>query len=241
MSRIAKIKLCLIVCIILVFFLFIGSIIIAIIPSFYLESSIIEIVCFFIISIPLLFASIFIIEFLAKKLLQRYKADIKVKQVNVAIASNKKFNSFLSVDNTVVYFKNIHHLKTVSEFFIDSLTVEECKIKRKKNNQFIKRKFSKANETISSKKHWIYQINLFKFDSEDIDKISDLIITLNNDELYEIGRINFGYSIKNNILVIRKFDCDGQVDMISFFRYVKLLKLFCKVYGISYKWLLNQL
>lgn len=91
------------------------------------------------------------------------------------------------------------------------------------------------------KKHWIYQINLFKFDSEDIDKISDLIITLNNDELYEIGRINFGYSIKNNILVIRKFDCDGQVDMISFFRYVKLLKLFCKVYGISYKWLLNQL
>ena len=94
MSRIAKIKLCLIVCIILVFFLFIGSIIIALIPSFYLESSIIEIVCFFAILIPLIFASIFIIEFLAKKLLQRYKADIKVKQVNVVIASNKNFNSF---------------------------------------------------------------------------------------------------------------------------------------------------
>ena len=154
------------------------------------------------------------------------------------------FSTFKSCDDISVYFINRHHLKTISEISMKVIDIDECKLKRKKNNVCIKKKFKKANESISSKKHWIYQVNLFKFNEEveeNIDRISNLIIDLNNDRLYEIGKINFGYNEKNRDLIIRIYDCDGKSDVSSFFRYMMLLKLFCKAYQINYKYLIKQL
>lgn len=108
----------------------------------------------------------------------------------------------------------------------------------------LRKKIKKANEVISSKKHWIYQINLFKFHeeiNENIEKICNLIVDLNNDNLYEIGKINFGYNEKTGDLIVRIYDCDGKSDVSSFFRYRRLLKLFCKAYQINYKFLIKQL
>ena len=160
------------------------------------------------------------------------------------LVPNEKFARFQSCDDIHVFFINRHHLKTISEIPLNTIDINECKLKRKKNNSFIKVKFKKANENNTRRKHWIYQINLFKFNEEideNADKISDLIVNLNNDKLYEIGKINFGYNVKSGELIIRNYDCDGKSDISSYFRYLRLLKLFCKTYQINYKFLIKQL
>ncbi len=244
MSRMAKILTGIIATIVLFFVLFICVLFISIIPTFYLESTILEIVCFFVILIPLNLISIVFVNYIGKTIIRRYKTDLKIKQISILLVPYENINRLQSYDDISVYFINRHHLKTVSEIPMETIDLDECKLKRKNNNAFIKKKFKKANEIISSKKHWIYQVNLFKFnvDGEDnIDRIRNLIVDLNNDRLYEIGKINFGYNEKTEELILRNYDCDGKSDVSSFFRYIRLLKLFCKAYKINYKFLIKQL
>ena len=244
MSRMTKILMNIIVTFILFFVLLICILFVSIIPTFYLDSTILEIICFFVILIPLSFSLIVFVNFVSKKNIRRYKAHLRIKKLKILLTPSVNFNQFQSCDDISVYFVNKHHLKTISEIPMKIINIEECKSKRKKNNAFIKKKFKKANEIISSKKHWIYQINLFKFNEEievNIDKICNLIVDLNNDRLYEIGKINFGYNEKTRELIVRIYDCDGKSDVSSFFRYMRLLKLFCKAYQINYKFLIKQL
>lgn len=244
MCRMTKILMNIIATIALFFVLLICSLFVSIIPTFYLDSTILEIICFFAILIPLSFISTIFVNYLGKKNIRKYKANLKIKKIKIILTPSINFNKFQSCDDISVYFINRHHLKTISEIPIKVIGIDECKLKRKKNNAYIKKKFKKANEIISSKKHWIYQVNLFKFNEEveeNIDRISNLIITLNNDSLYEIGKINLGYNEKNGDLIIRIYDCDGKSDVSSFFRYMRLLKLFSKAYQINYKFLIKQL
>lgn len=244
MSRMTKILMNIIATITLFFILLICTLFISIIPTFYLDSTILEIICFFAILIPLSFISIVFVNYVGKRVIRRYKTNFKIKKLRILLSPSINFNQFQSCDDIRVFFINRHHLKTISEIPMKVIDIDECKFKRNKNNAFIKKKIKKANEIISSKKHWIYQVNLFKFNEEieeNIDRICDLIIDLNNDRLYEIGKINFGYNEKNGVLIIRIYDCDGKSDVSSFFRYMKLLKLFCKAYQINYKFLIKQL
>ena len=244
MSRMTKILMNILVTFILFFVLLICALFVSIIPTFYLDSTILEIICFFVILIPLSFSLIVFVNYVSKKNIRRYKANLRIKKLKITLTPSVNFNQFQSCDDISVYFINRHHLKTISEIPMKMINIDECKLKRKKNNAFIKKKIKKANEIISSKKHWIYQINLFKFNEEievNIDKICNLIVDLNNDRLYEIGKINFGYNEKTRELILRIYDCDGKSDVSSFFRYIRLLKLFCKAYQINYKFLIKQL
>lgn len=244
MSRMTKILMNIIATITLFFILLICTLFISIIPTFYLDSTILEIICFFAILIPLSFISIIFVNYVGKKLIRRYKTNFKIKKLKLLLSPSINFKQFQSCDDIRVFFINRHHLKTISEIPMKVIDIDECKFKRNKNNAFIKKKIKKANEIIASKKHWIYQVNLFKFNEEieeNIDRICDLIIDLNNDILYEIGKINFGYNEKNGDLIIRIYDCDGKSDVSSFFRYLRLLNLFCKAYQINYKSLIKQL
>jgi len=239
-----KILMNIIATITLFFILLICTLFISIIPTFYLDSTILEIICFFAILIPLSFISIVFVNYVGKRVIRRYKTNFKIKKLRILLSPSINFNQFQSCDDIRVFFINRHHLKTISEIPMKVIDIDECKFKRNKNNAFIKKKIKKANEIIASKKHWIYQVNLFKFNEEieeNIDRICDLIIDLNNDRLYEIGKINFGYNEKNGVLIIRIYDCDGKSDVSSFFRYMRLLKLFCKAYQINYKFLIKQL
>lgn len=244
MSRMTKILINFIGTFILFFVLLICALIVSIIPTFYLDSNILEIICFLVILIPLSFILTAFVNYVGKKVIRRYKADLRMKKLKISLTPSTNFDQFQSYDDINVYFINKHHLKTISEIPMKIIDLDECKLKRKKNNAFIKKKIKKANEVISSKKHWIYQINLFKFHeeiNENIEKICNLIVDLNNDNLYEIGKINFGYNEKTGDLIVRIYDCDGKSDVSSFFRYRRLLKLFCKAYQINYKFLIKQL
>ena len=244
MSRMTRILMNIIITFILFFVLLICALFVSIIPTFYLDSAILEIICFFTILIPLSFSLIIFVNYVGKKVIRRYRANLRIKKIKILLTPSINFSQFQSCDDISVYFVNKHHLKTISEIPMKKIDIDECKLKRKKNNGFIKEKIKKANEIISSKKHWIYQINLFKFNEEieeNIDKICNLIVDLNNDRLYEIGKINFGYNEKTGDLIVRIYDCDGKSDVSSFFRYMRLLKLFCKAYQINYKFLIKQL
>lgn len=244
MSRMTRILINIIISFILFFVLLICALFVSIIPTFYLDSIILEIICFFAILIPLSFSIIVVVDYLGKKVIRRYRANLRIKKIKILLTPSVNFDLFQSCDDISVYFVNKHHLKTISEIPMKIINIDECKSKRKKNTAFIKKKIKKANEIISSKKHWIYQINLFKFNEEieeNINKICNLIIDLNNDRLYEIGKINLGYNEKTGDLIVRIYDCDGKSDVSSFFRYMRLLKLFCKAYQINYKFLIKQL
>lgn len=136
MSRTTKILINIVGTFILFFVLLICALIVSIIPTFYLDSNILEIICFLVILIPLSFILIAFVNYVGKKAIQRYKADLRIKKLKISLIPSRKFDQFQSYDDINVYFVNKHHLKTISEIPMKVIDLDECKLTRKKNNAF---------------------------------------------------------------------------------------------------------
>ena len=114
MSRMTRILINIIISFILFFVLLICALFVSIIPTFYLDSIILEIICFFAILIPLSFSIIVVVDYLGKKVIRRYRANLRIKKIKILLTPSVNFDLFQSCDDISVYFVNKHHLKTTS-------------------------------------------------------------------------------------------------------------------------------
>lgn len=175
----------------------------------------------------------FITNFLFERILIKFERKNDVCHINFKL-EECKLDSFQANANSKVFYMIRRHLRTISFHECKNMNLVDLKNTRKLCNKIIKSKFKEAKENYARNPHWLYQVNIFVVnDPLDSKIVDDLVIKLNNNQIYEIGKINFIYNAIVNVLLIKSFETTKS-DLSGFFRYRKMIKFLCKSFDINY-------
>ena len=215
------------------------SLIISVVSSTLLFIKITNIILFtflFLVSFITIFA---LLELLIFKIFNSYLKRINrskvciINDIKLLKAINQK--SITLNENELIYYQKKYHLKTIALYKVNDYEINMWKSRRKHINAYIKSKFKEAREQSVTNRHWLYQINLFTFSDESrLSEVENNINKLNNDRIYEIGKMNVGYNDSTHKLIIKSFNGIG-LNFTGFLRFNRMLKLICKTFNISYR------
>ena len=163
----------------------------------------------------------------------------KIKYSNPTISIEFKLSipslPYLVIDDNIkAYYWIKRHLNTITIYNFNTLDI-------KKSRQVIRNNISIDNEKYAKKRHWQFDINILicSYQKYKNDLIL-LISSINNFQLYEIGKFSIGYIDETKTLIIRTFTAN-QINFLSFFRYKKSLKYICKYLNLPFNEIIRSL
>lgn len=240
MSRFKKINVLVTLELISILFVAFISFAASMLPFLFINNVLLQILSFIVILIPLSLGLGFITKKIFDSLFAKIESNKSVSRINVKINDNIQIRN-IETSKAKLYYINHYHLSTISFLLVNDLTLNNCKKIRSENNNFIKKKFKKAKKTNSLFSHWLYQVNIFVIESDSIhSNINELIIKLNSNQLYEIGKINVIYIKSSNQLMIKNFETKN-ISLVDFLRYKKMIKLLSLFTDLSYTKIIDNM
>ena len=240
MGKLKKIKLLHIMAMIFIWLDLLISIILSSL-TFYFKINIYLSVFIFLISVFVISCLLALLGFhLFNYILKKIISSNNIVSIQVKLTTPNL--PFIEIDtNTKSYYRIKRNLNTITIYNIDTLNINECKTMFKRSRKIIRKNIPIANEIYSRNKHREHDINLLNFYNLcDTSGADTLISKLNNAQIYEIGKVTFGYIQDTSTLIIKIYD-NKQINFISFNKYWKSIKYICKYFNLPMEDIVHRL